>query len=115
MRTKLFIMNKVMLVWIRLGLGVPEKFLADYGGEFANEIYKGMYENLNIQVLNIAGQSPWQNDLCERNHVAVDTSRCLEKILEDNPNTPSGLIWLWLGQLMLKTHFKCGSGRQLYK
>ena len=48
-----------------------------------------MFENLNIQVLNTAGQSPWQNGLCERNHAAVD--RCLEKILEDNPDTPTDM------------------------
>ena len=39
MGTKLFIINKVMLMWIWSGLGVPKKFLADNGGEFANEIY----------------------------------------------------------------------------
>ena len=48
-----------------------------------------MCENLNIQVLNTAGQSPWQNGLCERNHVEVD--RCLEKIVEDNPDTPTDM------------------------
>ena len=45
-----------------------------------------MCENLNIQVLNTAGQSPWQIGSCERNHAVVD--RCFEKVLEDNPHAP---------------------------
>ena len=52
-----------------------------------------MYENLNIQVLNTARQSAWQNGLCERNHALVD--RCLAKILEDNPDTPTDMALAW--------------------
>ena len=87
------IIDKVMLMWIGSGLCAPEKFLADNGGECANEKYKDMCENLNIQVLNTAGQSPWQNGLCVTNHDVVD--RCLEKILEDNPDTPIDMDLAW--------------------
>ena len=87
------IIDKVMLMWTGSGLGAPEKFLADNGEEFANEKYKDTCENLNIQVLNTAGQSPWQNGLCERNHAVVD--RCPEKILEDNPDAPIDMALAW--------------------
>ena len=85
--------DKVMLMWIGSDLGAPEKFLAENRGEFANEKYKGMCENLNIQVWNTVGQSPWQNGLWERNHAVVD--RCLEKILEDNPDKPIDMALAW--------------------
>lgn len=73
-----------MQMWIGSSFGAPKRFLADNGGEFGNEQYKDMCGNLNIEVVHTAAESPWQNGLCERNHAVVD--RCLEKILEDNPN-----------------------------
>ncbi|CAG2236146.1 unnamed protein product [Mytilus edulis] len=59
-------------------------FLADNGGEFANEIFRDMCANLNIDVMNTAAYSPWQNGICERNHAVVDD--CVAKILEDQQN-----------------------------
>ena len=87
------IVDNVVQMWIGNGFGSPKKFLADNGGEFANEEFKDMCENLNIEVLHTAAESPWQNGLCERNHAVVD--RCLEKIMEDNPklNLSQGLAW----------------------
>ena len=87
------IINKVMILWIGSGLGTPRKFLADNGGEFANEAYKDMAENLNIEVCNTAGFSPWQNGICERNHAVVDD--CVKKILDDHPDTDleTALVW----------------------
>lgn len=67
--------------------------MADNGGEFANDKYRSLGENLNIHVINTAGESPWQNGLCERNHAVVD--RCLEKNLEDHPymSLKTALAW----------------------
>jgi len=76
------IIDNVVQMWIGNGFGTPAKFLADNGGEFANEDYKDMCENLNIEVLHTAAENPWQNGLCERNHAVVD--RCLEKNVEEN-------------------------------
>ena len=76
------IIDNVMQMWIGNGFGTPAKFLADNGGEFANVEFKDMCENLNIEVLHTAAESPCQNGLCERNHAVVD--RCLEKIVEEN-------------------------------
>ncbi|PIK35546.1 hypothetical protein BSL78_27628 [Apostichopus japonicus] len=82
-KTPKVIIEKVMKLWIGSGMGAPKKFLSDNGGEFANEEFRDMAENLNIEIWNTAGYSPWQNGLCERNHAVVDN--CVEKILEDYP------------------------------
>ncbi|PIK39346.1 hypothetical protein BSL78_23810 [Apostichopus japonicus] len=74
-------------------MGAPKKFLSDNGGEFANEEFRDMAENLNIEIWNTAGYSPWQNGLCERNHAVVDN--CVEKILEDYPNMDIELALVW--------------------
>ena len=87
------IIEKVMCLWIGAGFGPPGKFLADNGGEFGNDEYRDMCENLNIEVRNTAAYSPWQNGLCERNHAVVDDS--VMKMLEENPklNIETALIW----------------------
>lgn len=92
-KTPATIIEKIMKVWIGSGLGPPKRFLADNGGEFANADYRDMAENLNIQVWNTAGLSPWQNGLCERNHAVVDD--CVAKILEDDPQLDLEVALLW--------------------
>ena len=42
-----------------------------------------MCSNLNIEIVNTAAYSPWQNGVCDHNHAVVDD--CVPKILEDNP------------------------------
>lgn len=92
-KTPKVIIEKVMKLWIGSGMGAPKKFLSDNGGEFANEEFRDMAENLNIEIWNTAGYSPWQNGLCERNHAVVDN--CVEKILEDYPNMDIELALVW--------------------
>ena len=77
------ILSNVMEMWVGSGFGAPGKFLADNGGEFNNEEYRDMCQNLNVEIMHTAAESPWQNGICERNHAVVDL--CLEKILEENP------------------------------
>ena len=69
-RHKEVVLNKILLMWIGTGVGTPSMFIADNGGEFANEDYKDIAENLDIT--NTAGESPWSNGLCERNHAVID-------------------------------------------
>ncbi len=76
------IIASVMKMWIRNGMGTPEKFLTDNCGEFSNTEYRDMCENLNIEFTNTAAYCPWQNGLCERNHAVVDI--CVSKTLEEN-------------------------------
>ena len=92
-KTPEVITEKIMTLWIGSGMGPPKKFLADNGGEFANEIFRDMCANLNIEVMNTAAYSPWQNGICERNHAVVDN--CVAKILEDQPklNLEVALVW----------------------
>ena len=80
------IIDTIVQMWIGSGLGLSTKFLADNGGEFANKRFRDMYENLNIQLLNNAAESSWQNGICEKNHVVID--QCMEKILQDQPDMP---------------------------
>ena len=82
-----------MIMWIGSGLGVPKKFLADNGREVANEEYKDMCSNVNIEPINTAAYSPWQNGICERNHAVVDD--CVSKILEDNPELELDVALVW--------------------
>ena len=77
------IIDVVVKNWVLGPFGPPRKFLADNGGEFANEKYRDMCENLNVEVLKTGAESPFQNGLCERNHAVVDGM--LEKLIADNP------------------------------
>ena len=61
---------------------VQEFFLLDLGGEFANQDFLDMCENLNIFVMNTAAESPFSNGLCERNHTVID--EMVHKILVIN-------------------------------
>ena len=36
------------------------KFMADNGGEFANDKYLDVCQNLNVEVYNTVSYSPWQ-------------------------------------------------------
>ena len=92
-KTPEVITEKIMTLWIGSGMGPPRKFLADNGGEFANEIFRDMCAYLNIEVMNTAAYSPWQNGICERNHAVVDN--CLAKILEDQPNLNLEVALVW--------------------
>lgn len=74
------IVKQVYLMWIE-NYGCPKKFLADNGGEFANEKYKEMNEKLNIEVWQTAGESPWSNGIVERHNAVLKES--LAKIIED--------------------------------
>ena len=87
------IIDKIMTLWIGSGFGIPKKILGDNGGEFANEEYKDMCENLNIDVKHTAADSPWQNGLCERNHAVIDSA--LTRIVEDNKNIPLEIALVW--------------------
>lgn len=87
------IVHKVMTVWLGSGLGAPRKLLTDNGGEFANKEFRDMAENLNVEVCNTPGMSPWSNSLCERNHAIVDD--CVMKMLADNPGLDLDIALCW--------------------
>ena len=58
-------------MWVANGFGTPKKLLTDNGGEFANESYKEMAEQFNVEICSTAAESSWQNGICERNHAVI--------------------------------------------
>ena len=88
------IINEVAMVWLASGLWPPEKFLIDNGGEFANDYYKELTEQFNIEICGTSANSPWQNGICERNHYIVDV--CVEKMIEDGPSMKLEVVLAWV-------------------
>ena len=85
------IVKQVYATWIK-HYRCPKKFLADNGGEFANEKYKEMNEKLNIEVCHTAGESPWSNGMVERHNAVLE--ECLAKVIQDAKCDPeSALAW----------------------
>ena len=57
-KRKEVIVYKIFKPWIAL-FGTPKLFLSDNGGEFNNDIFREMGEQLNINVKTIGAESPW--------------------------------------------------------
>ena len=66
------IVESIVTQWIGSGLGAPGKILCDNGGEFANQTFLDLCENMNMEVMHTAAFSPFSNGVCERNHAVVD-------------------------------------------
>ena len=76
------ILEKLTEGWI-LGLyGAPENILVDNGGEFYNQHFKDLCNNMNIRLYASSAESPWQNGLCERNHSLTD--KIMEKMFQED-------------------------------
>ena len=72
-------------VWIEEGPGIPSKgTMTDNEGEFKNQEYKGMASKYGLKISLTAGNSPWSNGKCERNHYSTD--RTIQKLREENPH-----------------------------
>ena len=74
------IIDAILKPWISY-FGYPQRFLADNGGEFANEEYREMCETFSIEVAKAAAESPWSNGLCERHNEVLKES--VRKVMED--------------------------------
>ena len=74
------IIDAILKTWISY-FGHPQRFLADNGGEFANEEYREMCETFSIDVAKTAAESPWSNGLCERHNGVLKES--VKKVMED--------------------------------
>lgn len=74
------IIDAILKTWISY-FGQPQRFLADNGGEFANNDYREMCESFNIEVAKTAAESPWSNGLCERHNGVIKQS--VKKVMED--------------------------------
>ena len=86
------ITNEFMKIWVGI-YGSPEVGVyTDNGGEFNNDIFLSMAENLNISVKTTAAYSPWSNGVCER-HNAVITETLLKVRQSENLSWETALIW----------------------
>ena len=86
------IVDAVLKTWISY-FGQPQRFLADNGGEFANEEYKSMCEMFNIEMAKTAAESPWSNGLCERHNGVIEES--IRKVMEDNADMSLETAVVW--------------------
>ena len=50
------IVESIITQWIGSGLGAPLKIFCDNGGEFANQTFLDMCENMNIEVMHTAAK-----------------------------------------------------------
>lgn len=85
------IIKAICRIWIQV-FGPPASFLTDNGGEFSNENFKSMCENLSISVKTTAAESPWSNGLCER-HNAVLNEIYLRTAAETKSSPEVVLSW----------------------
>ena len=77
--------------WISI-FGNPKKFMADNGGEFANEEFNEMCQRFNVDVQNSAAESPWSNGIVERHHKML--TEMMVKTKEDSKcNWEVALCW----------------------
>ena len=61
------IIDKVFKHWMAL-FGTPNLFLSDNGGEFNNDVFRKMGEQLNINIKTTAAESPWSNGVVEKHN-----------------------------------------------
>ena len=74
------IAKNFMMSWVAV-FGCPEKVLSDNGGEFANSTFVDLCENLNINFMTTAAESPWSNGLVEKHNDII--GEAVSKIVED--------------------------------
>ena len=79
-KKKEVIVNDLFKHWIAV-FGAPRRILSDNGGEFANSEFIEMCENLNINFITTAAESPWSNGLVEKHNDIV--GEAVYKIMED--------------------------------
>ena len=65
------IIDALMTQWIGK-FGVMKALMTDNGGEFNSDEVREITSILNVQLCTTAGESPFQNGLCERAHAIID-------------------------------------------
>ena len=64
-KQKEVVIDKIFKHWSSI-FGTPKLFLSDNGGEFSNDIFCEMGEQLNINVITTSAESPWSNGIVEK-------------------------------------------------
>lgn len=81
-----------MTLWIGK-FGVMKALMTDNGGEFNSDEMREVMSILNVQLCTTAGESPFQNGLCERVHAITDMM--LVKLQADYGNGNSQTLLSW--------------------
>ena len=79
-KRKEVIIDKIFKHWIVI-FGAPNLFLSDNGGEFNNELFREMGEQLNINIKTTASESPWLNSIVEMQNGVI--GNMMEKVMLD--------------------------------
>ena len=77
------IISRIFQLWVSV-YGLPEKFLSDDCGEFANDHFNNMCKAMNINFKLTSAESPWNNRLVEK-HVLI-LGHVVSKFLEESKN-----------------------------
>lgn len=86
------VIDCMMKNWVAI-FGVMGSIMTDNGGEFSSDETREIASILNVKLCTTAGESPFQNGLCERNHAVVDMM--LNKLEAENPNTENQTLLSW--------------------
>ena len=74
------IIDKILKHWIGI-FGTPNLFLSNNRGEFNNELFREMGEQLNINIKTIAAESTWSNGIVEKHNGVI--GNMMGKVLPD--------------------------------
>ena len=85
------IISSIFQIWIRY-FGRPIKFFSDNGGEFANEEFKMMNEQLNIETVVTAAESPFSNGIVER-HNRILAEAMMKTLADVKCDKEMALAW----------------------
>ena len=85
------IIDAMFKIWISI-FGRPKLVFNDNGGEFVNESFIAICEDLGIEVRASAANSPFSNGVCERHNGLI--AETFDKIIEDVKCKPDiALAW----------------------
>ena len=79
-KQKEVIINKIFRYWIAI-FGTPNLFLFNNGGEFNNELFRKMGEQLNINIKTTAAESSWSNGIVEKQNGVI--GNMMKKVMSD--------------------------------
>ena len=79
-KQKEVIIDKIFKQWI-VEFGAPNLFFSDSKGEFNNELFREMGEQLNINIKTTAARSPWSNSIVEKQNRVI--GNMMEKVMLD--------------------------------
>ena len=79
-KQKKVIIDKIFEHWIVIFV-TPTLFLSDNGGEFKNELFTEMGEQLNINIKTTAAESPWSKGTVEKQNRVI--GNMMEKVMSD--------------------------------